>query len=77
MAPFIRVTVVKYDSSTLTLNGEKADYYVAINIKECIMENGKAFAMKSFIVYLLFFFFMCLCICYCSYEPYQFYFCFN
>lgn len=40
MAPFLRVTVLNYDPSSLNINGDRSDYYVAINIKECIMENG-------------------------------------
>ena len=40
MAPFIRVRAVKFERASITPNTDAADYYVAINIKECIIENG-------------------------------------
>ena len=39
MAPFIRVKILKFElEKEKTTNPE---YAVAINVKECVMENGK------------------------------------
>jgi len=40
MAPFIRVRAVKFERNDNLSNINAEDYYVAINIKECIVENG-------------------------------------
>ena len=43
MAPFLRVTAVKCIPSNGSLNGDSSEYYVAVNVKECVMENGRLF----------------------------------
>ena len=40
MAPFIRVRAIKFERSANVPNSNDEDYYVAVNIKECLIENG-------------------------------------
>ncbi|CAK8689328.1 unnamed protein product [Clavelina lepadiformis] len=41
MAPFLRVKIVKYELGIENVvNGDGNDLYVAVNIKECVMEDG-------------------------------------
>jgi len=41
MPPFVRITLMKceLENKTISINN-RLDYYTAINIKECVMENG-------------------------------------
>ena len=48
MAPFVRIKLMKceLENETISVNN-KLDYYAAINIKECVMENGKFLSLLS------------------------------
>ena len=60
MAPFIRVRAMKFHHAKVsTTNSNNVDdYYVAINIKECVVENGMlhTFIITIFAIYAIFYF---------------------
>ena len=47
MAPFLRVKIVKCEpGASIAQNGSNFDPFVAVNVKECIMEEGNYFMIQ-------------------------------
>ena len=47
MPPFVRIRLMKCELENQILsNSNKLDYFVAVNIKECVMENGNLLGLQ-------------------------------